>query len=102
MKEVKYREYRIGEELFTVKLTYKPNGGLSYNPIVKVRIMKWHTKPITFLEKLLEIPKFSINCYEWDPLFLDCSLEEYCINKCFNYVDHKNKINKAEIEWGRI
>lgn len=102
MNEIKYRECRIGEELFTIKLIYKPTGGLCYNPIVKVRIMKWHTKPVTLLEKLLEVFKFSIDCGEWDPLLIDSSLEEYCKHKCLNYVNRQDTMNRAEIEWGRI
>jgi len=102
MKEIKYRECSIGKNIFTIKLIYKPSGGLSYNPVVKVYVMKQHAKPATFLEKLLEIPKFFIDSGEWDPLLLNSSLEEYCVYKCRSHVNREDRINRAKIEWGRI
>lgn len=100
MKEIKYKDYRIGSNLYTVKLTYLPSGGVfHYNPTVKVDIMEWHTQPITFLDKILEHFKFSIESYEWDPLLTDLSLTDYCIKKCSQIVEINDAIEKANNEW---
>jgi hypothetical protein len=102
MKEIKYKDFRIGHDLYTVKLIYLPQGGISYNPVVKVRIMKLHTKPRKFLEKLLEVPKFSISTFIWDPFVTKASLEVYCINKCYTITKQNEKVNKAKNEWDQI
>ena len=100
MKEIKYKDYRIGSNLYTVKLTYLPSGGVfHYNPTVKVDIMEWHTQPITFLDKILEHFKFSIESYEWDPLLTDLSLTDYCIKKCSQITEINDAIEKANNEW---
>ena len=99
MKETKYKDYQIGSNFYTVKLTYLPTGGvLHYNPTVKVDIMELHTKPITFLDKLLEHSKFSIETYEWDPLLTDLSLDDY-IKKHSKITKINKAIKKANDEW---
>ena len=100
MKEVKYKDYRIGSNLYTVKLIYLPSGGVfNYNPTVKVDIMEWHTQPITFLDKILEHFIFSIESYEWNPLLTDLSLTDYCIEKCSQIAEINDAIEKANNEW---
>lgn len=99
MKKIKYKDYQIGSNLYTVKLTYLPAGGvLHYNPTVKVDIMELHTKPITFLDKILEHFKFSIETYEWDPLLTDLSLNDY-IKKRSKIVGINNAIKRTNDEW---
>ena len=99
MKKIKYKEYRIGERLFLLKLTYLPTGGLSYSPVVKVHIMKWHAIPKTFFQKIFEQ---SINWFVWDPLFTEDSLDTFCTYKCSEIAHKYDRQNQAEIEWGRI
>lgn len=99
MKKTKYKEYRIGEHLFLLKLTYLPTGGLSYNSVVKVHVMKHHMIPKTFFQKMFEQ---SIECFVWDPLFTEDSLETFCIGKCAKIAHKYDRLNQAEIEWGRI
>ena len=102
MKEIKYKDFRIGNNLYTVKLIYLPKGGISYNPVIKVRIMKIHTKPCNFLEKLLEVPKFSISTSIWDPFVTKESLNLYCRNKCYIDTKQNEKVNRAKNEWDQI
>ena len=102
MKIIKYKNFRIRTHPYTVKLIYLPKGGISYNPVIKVRIMKPHTKPRNFLEKILEVPKFSINTYTWDPLITDESLDLYCKRKCYIDTKQNEKIYKTIREWNQI
>lgn len=102
MKEIKYKDYRIGSEIFTVKMTYDPDPSWHLCPIVKVDIMKWHPKPTTFFDKLTE-GKFSIKKYEYDPMWTNLSLSDYCISKC-SKIAASPKVEKCQtrLEWESI
>ena len=103
MKEVKYKDYRIGSEIFTVKMTYDPDPSWHLCPIVKVDIMKWHPKPITFFDKLTEGFKFSIKKYEYDPMWTNLSLSDYCISKCSKIAEGpKEEKCQTRVEWESI
>ena len=71
---------------------------MAENTYCKVYIMELHTKPITFLDKLLEHSKFSIETYEWDPLLTDLSLNDY-IKKHSKIIKINKAIKKANDEW---
>ena len=98
MKEIKYKDYRVGSEIFTVKMTYDPDPSWHLCPIVKVDIMKWHTKPTTFFDKLTERLKFSIETYEYDPMWTKLSLSDYIVKKCLKIVEPEIKKCQTRLE----
>lgn len=103
MKEIKYKDYRIGSDIFTVKMTYDPDPPYHLCPIVKVNIMKWHMKPTTFFGKLTEGIRFSIETHEYDPMWTRLSLPDYCISKCLKLVESpKEEKCQTRIEWESI
>ncbi len=100
-KEVRYEDYRIGRDVYTVKLTHLPNGGISYNPAVRVQVMEWHLPPRNLWERISEWWNYDINDYLWDPLLTEASLDVYCINKCELETIKRINIKRGETEWVR-
>lgn len=100
-KEVRYEDYRIGEDVYTVKLTYLPNGGFYYNPVVHVQVMEWHLPPRNLWERITEWWKHDINDYLWDPLLTEASLNDYCIDRCNSETTKRIAIKRGETEWVR-
>lgn len=100
-KEVRYNDYRIGRDVYTVKLTYLPNGGFNYTPVVRVQVMEWHLSPRNLWERISEWWKYDISNYLWDPLLTETSLEDYCIDKCKFETTKRIAIKRAETEWVR-
>lgn len=89
-----------GKNIFTIKLTYLPSGGLSYNPIVKVLIMKPHSAPNNFWERISEIFKYPIiDSFRWDPLFTELSLEDSIRNCIEKNTKKALKISKVYDEY---
>ena len=100
-KKIRYKDYRIGHDVYTVKLTYLPNGGINYNPVVRVQVMEWHLPPRNLWERISEWWKYNISDYLWDSLLTEISLNDYCINKCNSETIKRIAIKKGEIEWVR-
>lgn len=96
--EVKYKDYRIGRDVYTVKLTYLPHGDFC-GPAVSVQVMKWHQPPRNLRERITEWWKYSISDWEWIPTLTESSLDAYCIDKC-NYETVKRiAIERGDKEW---
>ncbi len=100
-KEIRYENYRIGYDVYTVKLTHLPNGGFNYNPVVRVQVMEWHLPPRNLWERISEWWKYDINDYLWDPLLTDASLDDYCMNKCKSETAKRIAIKRGKTEWVR-
>lgn len=97
--QVKYKDYRIGWGVYTVKLTYKPQGGFYYTPIVKVDVMRWHQPPRNLWQKIAEFWQYNLNSYVWDPTLTEASLESYCIDKCKCERTRERNIERGDKEW---
>ena len=97
--EVRYKDYRIGRDVYTVKLTYLPQGGFSYNPVVHVEVMKWHLPPRNLWERITEWWKYYLSDGTWDPIWIDTSLDDYCIEKCNFETAQRIAIERCNKEW---
>lgn len=96
--EVKYKDYRIGRDVYTVKLIYLPQGG-PLGPEVHVEVMKWHLPPRNLWEYITEWWKYSLSNWDWIPALTKVSLDAYCIDKC-NYETAKRiAIERGDKEW---
>jgi len=95
-REVRYENYRIGRDVYTVKLTHLPQG------VVYVQVMKWHLPPRTFWERISEWWKYTIEEHVWDPLLTDASLDEYCIAQCEKESDRRIRIQRGFDEWNAL
>ena len=80
--EVRYKDYRIGRDVYTVKLTPLPPGSFFYGPVVRVQVMEWHLPPRNLRERITEWWKYNISTWEWVPALTEASLDAYCIDKC--------------------
>lgn len=100
-REVRYENYHIDKDAYTVKLTHLPNGGLCYNPVVRVQVMKWHLPPRNLWERVIEWWKYDISDYVWDPLLTEASLDEYCFDKCNLETAKRIAIKRGDSEWVR-
>ena len=97
--KVRYKDFRIGSDAYTVKLRYLPRGGFYYNPVVRVQVMKWHLWPHNLRERITEWWKYDIADYEWDPTLTETSLEDYCIDKCHHETAKRIAIKRCSKEW---
>ena len=97
--EIRYEDYRIGRDVYTVKLTHLPHGGFFYNPVVRVQVMKWHLRPRNLWERITEWWKYSISDWEWDPTLTESSLDAYCIDKCNLETVKRIAIERGDKEW---
>lgn len=98
-KEIRYKDYRIGQDVYTVKQTYEPHGGINSNPSVYVEIMEWHLPPRNFWQRITEFWKYNLNCWTWDPMLTEASLEAYCIDKCNLETMRRIKAERGAKEW---
>lgn len=101
MKEIRYENYRIGRDVYTVKLTHLPKGGIDYNPAVRVQVMEWHLPPRNLWERITEWWRYNIDDCLWDPLLTEASLDTYCIDKCNLETVRRIKIARGDTEWAR-
>ena len=97
--EVRYKDYRIGRDVYTVKLTYEPQGGFFYNPVVRVEVMKWHLPPRNLWERITEWWKYYLSGGTWDPSWTKASLDDYCINKCSFETEQRLSTERCDKEW---
>lgn len=102
MKNIKYKDYRIGKHVFTVKLTHLPHGGVCSNDSVKVEIMEWHTPPRNFWERITESWKYYLNSWVWDPYVTGASLDYFCISYCDYEASKKADSEKFQKEWAEV
>lgn len=102
MREVKYLDIRVGEHVFTIKLTYVAGGGFYHEDIIKARIMEQHPIPQTFSEKLLEYWRYSTyETHEYSS-FRGLDLKEWCEMWCKDIVERHDALTRAETEWDKI
>lgn len=96
--EVKYKDYRIGRDVYTVKLIYLPQGGL-FGPEVRVEVMKWHLPPRNLWERITEWWKYYLSGWEWIPSLTEASLDAYCIDKCNYETWRRITAERGDKEW---
>lgn len=96
--EVKYKDYRIGRDVYTVKLTYLPQGGC-FGPEVRVEVMKWHQPPRNLWERITEWWKYYLSGWEWIPSLTEASLDAYCIDKCNYETWQRITAERGDKEW---
>lgn len=102
MREVKYLDVRVGEYVFTVKLTYVAGGGFCHEDIIKARIMEQHPIPQTFSEKLFECWRYlTYGTHEYSSL-RSIDLKEWCEMWCKHIVERHDALTRAEKEWDKI
>lgn len=99
---IKYRDYRIDKNLYTVKLTLLKGGSLSGGDAVEVEVMEWHLPPRNFWQRLSEFWKYSLSCSTWDPYITETSLDAYCVDKCKIEVLKLLDATKGTEEWMAI
>lgn len=97
--EVRYKDYRIGRDVYTVKLMYQPQGGFCYNPVVRVEVMKWHLPPRNLWERITEWWKYYLSGGTWDPSLTEASLDAYCIDKCNYETWQRITVERGDKEW---
>lgn len=98
-KEIKYRDYRIGKEVYTVKLVFQPNGSIFNGPAVDVHVMAWHLPPRNLWERLIEWWRYGISDSTWEPQISAASLDAYIIDKCA-YENNKHLCQDRSLrEW---
>jgi hypothetical protein len=97
--DVKYKDYRIGRDVYTVKLEYQPQGGFHYNPAVRVEVMKWHQPPRNLWERITEWWKYYLSGWTWDPSLTKTSLDAYCVDKCNLETEQRLTIERGDKEW---
>lgn len=97
--EIKYKDYRVGREIYTVKMKYMPNGSIFNGTAVSVQVMKWHTQPRTIWEKLTEFWRYELSSWTWDPQISESSLEAYVIDKCAFEADKRLRQGRGAKEW---
>ena len=104
MKDVKYLDVRVGEWVFTVKLTYVAGGGFYYEDIIKARIMEQHPIPQTFFEKLFENWRYlPYDTGEYSSaVWTGTSLKEWCGMKCKHIVERHDTWTQVKKEWDKI
>lgn len=101
-KEIKYKDYRIGRDVYTVKMTYVPYGGITNGPAVDINVMEWHLLPRKWWEKLTEFWKYNLSTWTWDPAMTEASLDAYCIFKCHFETAKRIKVKRCDEEWEAI
>ena len=101
-KEIKYRDYRICEDVYTVKLTYMHNGGINGGSAVYVEIMTWHLPPRNFWQRISEFWKYNLNTGTWDPMLTEASLDAYIVDKCNFETVRRIKVQRGDKDWESI
>lgn len=99
---IKYKDYRIGQDLFTVKLTLLKGGSLSGGDAVNVEVMEWHLPPRNFWERISEFWKYSLGSWTWDPFMTNTSLDAYCVSKCEFETLKRSDAERSKKEWAAI
>lgn len=97
--KIKYKDYRIGCDIYTVKMTYAPCGGITNGPAVDVQVMEWHLPPRKWWEKLAEFWKYNLSTWTWDPTMTETSLEAFVIDKCKSESARRIAVRRGDKEW---
>lgn len=100
-REVKYNDYHVSDDIYTVKMTYLPTGGVEYNPVIRVQVMEQHPVPRNLWERITEWFKYNISTYVWDPMLTDASLDSWCLYKCVFETVKRNSAKRIDTEWPR-
>ncbi len=99
MENVKYKDYRIGNHLFTVRFSRRYDLG---GPAVDVEVWEQHTPRTGFIHRLIDF--FKYNRY-WHGTWLagdDETLEEYAIRLCDFVVNAMEDEKDAEKFWNDL
>lgn len=97
--EIKYKDIRVGRDVYTVKMEFLPHGGIFNGTAVAVDIMTWHLLPRNFWERLAEFWRFSLSSWTWDPQISEVSLEAFIIDKCTYQTDKRLRQERGVREW---
>lgn len=101
-KKIRYEDYRIGRDVYTVKLILLPRGGFHYTPVVRVQVMELHSTPRNLWERITERRKYDISDWEWDPTLTEFSLDAYCVDKCNLETEKRIAIEKGNEQIVRL
>lgn len=95
MKDVKYKDYRIGKYIFTVRFQRRYDLG---EPAVEVEVWEQHTPRTGFIHRLIDF--FKYNRY-WHGTWIagDEPLKDYAIRLCDFVVNAMEEVEDAEKFW---
>ena len=100
-KNIKYKDVRIGSNIYTVKLEMHPHGGMLNGIEIRVEIMEWHQPPRTLRETLRE-SRYFLNYWYWDPAMTSRSLDDFIIEKCTYEANKQLNQSRGIKEWESI
>ena len=96
MTNVKYKDYRIGKYLFTVRFTRRYDLGV---PAVDVEVFEQHTPRTGLIHRLIDFFKYD---RYWSGCYFvgdDETLDEYAIRCCDHVVSVFEDVAKTEKFW---
>ena len=98
MENVKYKDYRIGKYLFTVRFQRRYD---LCGPAVDVEVWEQHTPRKGFIYRLIDFFKYS---RYWHGTWLagDEPLEDYAIRLCDFVVSAMKEVDDAEKFWNDL
>lgn len=98
-KNVKYKDYRIGEHVFTVQFTRRYDLGVG---AVDVVVWEFHTPRSRLLQRLIDF--FKYNSYWHGTWFVgdEMTLDEYAIHLCDTIVSSWHDEEEAEKFWNEL
>lgn len=92
-----YKDYRIGEYVFTVHLSRDSDGD------VRIEVYDWHLPPHTKRERIKQWWKLkSRDYFYWRPSFTSLNLEEYILERIETVISRIEEEKYALEEWERI
>lgn len=98
---MKYKNYRIGEHLFTVRIKDCGINCLGYKEF-DYEVCEWHQPPTNWWKKFLNKRKITVYCRdEWYSNF-SISLDEDIITTCTVIAQRLDGIRKAEEMWEEL
>lgn len=100
--EIKYKDIRVGRDVYTVKLRLMRCGGIYNGTAVSVDVMTWHLPPRNFWERLAEWWRYSLNTWTWDPQISEASLEAFVTDVCNYETVKKLRHDTGEEEWAAM
>ena len=101
MKETKYKNVRVGSNIFTCRLdkTYDVIFGVTVN----ISVFEYHDIPVNSWQQFIETFKYKhYTSTSWHQLFSSCTLNEYLYEICEATAEIEADEKKAEEEWKNI
>lgn len=99
MKNVKYKDYRIGKYLFTVRFCLRYDLGV---PCVDVEVWEQHTPRTGFIHRLIDFFKYEHywnGCYFIDE---DETLDAYAVRCCDHVVSVLESVKATAKFWNDL